>query len=73
VLALHILTRHDIIKELVVIKESKCGHVKVLDISNISAAYHTRHGPHLNKMGKEHILQEISKIMGKTEKKNTQI
>jgi GTPase SAR1 family protein len=80
VVVLNIPTRYDLIKESVVNKEVKKANmvinkvcrrfrnVKVLDISNISRAWHTRHGQHLNKIGKEHISEEISKIIGKTEK-----
>jgi hypothetical protein len=40
----------------------------MLDISNISRAYHTRHGQHLNRAGKEYVSQEISKIIGNNRK-----
>jgi lysophospholipase L1-like esterase len=84
VVVLNIPTRHDLIQESVVNKEirkanidiskvcKRFRNVEVLDISNISRAYHTRHGQHLNKKGKEHIYQEINKIIGKREK-NTQM
>jgi hypothetical protein len=64
---LNIPTRHDLIKESIVNEEirkanmvinkvcKRFRNVKVLDISNISRACHTRHGQHLNKIGKGHI------------------
>jgi hypothetical protein len=85
VVVLHIPTRYDLMKESIVNKEVKKANmdinkvcrsfrnVKVQDISNISRAWHTRHGQHLNKIGKEHISEEISKIIGKTEKNHLKV
>jgi hypothetical protein len=59
---LNIPTRHDLIKESIVIKEIRKGNVninkihkrfrnvEVLDLSNISRIYHTKHGQHLNRI-----------------------
>jgi hypothetical protein len=63
VVVLNIPVRHDLIKESIVNKEirkanieinklcKRFRNVKMLDISNISRAYHTRHGQHLNRAG----------------------
>jgi hypothetical protein len=76
----NIPTRHDLIQESIVNKEirkanidisklcKRFRNVEVLEISNISRAYHTRQGQHLNKKGKEYISQEINKVIGKREK-----
>jgi hypothetical protein len=45
-------------------------NVRILDISNISSACHTRHGQRLNRIGKEYVSQEISKIIGNIRKKH---
>jgi hypothetical protein len=82
VVVLNIPTRHNLVKESIVNKEirkanmdknkvcKRFRNVEVLDINNISRTCHTRHGQHLNKIGKAHISQEISKIIGKNKKKN---
>jgi hypothetical protein len=43
----------------------------VLDVSNVSRAYHTRHGQHLNRKVKECVGKEMSKMIGK--KKSVQM
>jgi hypothetical protein len=48
-------------------------NVKVLDISNISREYHTRHGLHFNRIGKKFITQEIGKIIGNNSKNYTNV
>jgi hypothetical protein len=35
----------------------------VLDLSNVSGFYHTRHGQHLNGIGKRVFTQEVCKIV----------
>jgi hypothetical protein len=79
---LNIPARHDLVKESVVNKEirkanmdinkvwKRFSNVEELEINNISRACCTRHGQHLNKIGKVHISQEINKIIGKNKKKN---
>jgi hypothetical protein len=76
---------HVLIKESVVNKEirkanvdinkicKRFRNVMVLDLSNVSKAYHTRHGQHLNRIGKEYISQEISKIIGNNKKIDTDV
>ena len=79
-MVLNIPTRHGLIKESIVNKEIRkanvdinkvCKRFRNVKVLDISRAYYTWHGQHLNKIGKEHISQEISKIIGKTEKKIT--
>jgi hypothetical protein len=81
----NIPTRHDLVKESIINKEiSKANmdinkvckrfrDVKVLDISNISRACHTRHGQHLNRIGKEYIAQEINKIIGNNRRNHSNV
>jgi hypothetical protein len=85
VVVLNIPSRHDLVKESIVNKKireanmdinkvcKRFRNVEVLDINNISRACHTRHGQHLNKIGKMHISQEISKIIGKNKRKTNQM
>jgi hypothetical protein len=80
VIVLNIRIRHDLIRESVVNKEirkanvdinmvcKRFRNVKILGMSNISRASHTRHGLHLNRLGEEYIVQEISKIIGNRKK-----
>jgi hypothetical protein len=48
-------------------------NVKVLYLTNISRAYHTWHGQHLNRVGKEYVTQEISKIIGNKREINSEV
>jgi hypothetical protein len=36
----------------------------VLDLSNVSTAYHTKQGQYLKRIGKMYIIQEINEIIG---------
>ena len=85
VVVLNTPARHDLITESIVNKEIRNANkdiykickifknVKVLDISNISRDYHTRHGQHFNRIGKKYITQEIGKIIGNNSKNYTNI
>jgi hypothetical protein len=69
VTVLNIPTRHDLIKECIVNKESKYDYKKYMQ--NVSRTYHTRHGQHLNTADKEYIVQEIRQIIEKNSKSLT--
>jgi hypothetical protein len=85
VVVFNIPIRHDLLKESVVNKEirkanmdinkvcKRFRNVKVLDLSNVSRAHHTRHGQHLNRVGKEYVTQEISKIIGDNREINSDV
>jgi hypothetical protein len=85
VVVLNTPARHDLITESIVNKEIRNANkdiyqickifknIKVLDISNISRDYHTRHGQHFNRIGKKYITQEIGKIIGNNSKNYTNI
>jgi hypothetical protein len=82
VMVLNIPARHDLVKESIANKEirkankdinkvcKRFSNVEALEINNISRACYTRHGQHINKIGKAHSSQEINKIIGKNKKKN---
>jgi hypothetical protein len=70
VVVLNIPARYDLVKESIVNREirkanmdvnkvcKRFRNVEVLEINNISRACYTRHGQHLNKIGKAHISQQ---------------
>lgn len=48
------------------IRQLSCSqpHIHLLDLWTLKRCYHTRHGLHINKRGKQFICKEIIKIMG---------